>query len=161
MLAIIVAIGKNSEIGKNGKMPWHIKADLEYFKEKTVGHTIIMGRKTFLSLPSVLPERDHIILTKNKNFLYEHPRVKIVHDIDNILDEYKKDDKLHFVIGGGDIYKQALNFATYLFITKINKSFDADTFFPLVDYSQFELLESVTKEENAIEFTFCKYKRIS
>jgi len=164
MLAIIVAIGKNNEIGKDNKMPWHLKEDLQYFKKITMDKTIIMGRKTFESLPYVLHNRKHVVITRNMNFSFDHENVEIAHDIDEILIGYKNSDKLHFVIGGGDIYTKALPLCDYLYITQVDSEFEANIYFPDICYEGFELIsrsDVVLDESSKVKFWFEVYKRLS
>lgn len=155
MLSLIAAIGKNNELGKNGVMPWNIKEDLEYFKSVTMNSTIIMGRKTFESLPGILPNRRHIVITKDKN--YKNKNIEIINSLDKIKD-YKKP----FIIGGGEIYEATIDKADKLYITRIDKSFDADTFFPNIDHKKFKIISTSEKMYSPIEevnFTFEIYER--
>src|SRR5699024_5723580 len=102
MLSFIVAMDQNNVIGYQNEMPWHLPKDLRFFKEKTTGHTIVMGRKTFESIGKVLPNRKHIVLTsKNNGFPDE---VEVIHDIKTIVERFKKEQEEVFVIGGGGIY---------------------------------------------------------
>lgn len=140
MISIIVAIAKNNEIGKDNKLIWHLPEDLKRFKKLTTGKTIIMGRKTFESLGRILPNRKHVILTKNKDFKIENEMVEVVTEIDDIQ-KYIKSKEECFVIGGASIYKMLLPFAEKMYITKIDKTFIADTFFPEIDESQWKIVE--------------------
>lgn len=139
MLSIIVAIAKNNVIGNDNKLIWHISEDLKRFKEITSGKTIVMGRKTFESLPGVLPNRKHIILTRDKNFKVNSECVEIIYDFDELLNKYKNSDDEVFIIGGGEIYKQLLPYSNKLYLTKINKDFDGDTYFPQINYNDFKI----------------------
>ena len=100
MISIIVAISKNNVIGKDNKLLWNIPEDLKHFKEITLNSKIIMGRKTFESLPGILPKRQHIILTKNKNYKVNSKEVKIVYDFKTIISDFYDSDEEVFVIGG-------------------------------------------------------------
>lgn len=139
MLSLIVAVAQNNVIGKDNKLIWHISEDLKRFKEITSGKTIIMGRKTFESLPGVLPNRKHIIITRDKNYKVNSDNVTIVHDLNSLIDQYKNCDDEVFIIGGAEIYKQALPHADKLYLTKINNFFDGDTFFPEINYDYFKV----------------------
>ena len=108
-LSIIAAVGRNYELGYKNNLIWHLKGDMKFFKEKTIGHTIIMGRKTFESLPKLLPERKHIILTKNK---IEIPNVEIYNNIQSFIENYKNKDEEIFNIGGASIYKALLEYTS-------------------------------------------------
>ena len=142
MFTCIVAIGNNFAIGKDNKLLWHFPKDLKKFKEITSGNTIIMGRKTFQSLPSILPNRQHIVITRDKEFIVKDERVTIVHSKEELFASLE-DSKEYFIIGGGKIYELLLPYCTKIHLTKINKDYDADTFFPKIDYSKWD----ITKEE--------------
>ena len=147
ILSLIVAVSKNNAIGKDNKLLFHIKEDLAFFKKITLNKTIVMGRKTFESLPGVLPSRKHIVITRDKNYSIDNENVEIEHDLLSVLNKYKNSENEVIVIGGGEIYKQALesNLIDKLYITKIDKIVeDADAFFPKVsknDYSTEEIIE--------------------
>ena len=122
MLSIIVAISENNVIGKDNKLLWHLPEDLKRFKELTTGHTIIMGRKTFESLGGILPNRKHIVITRDTNYKVENNNVEIMNDIQEI-DKYVNDNEENFVIGGAIIYSQLIKKAQKMYITKIYKKF--------------------------------------
>lgn len=161
MLSCIVAVSKNNVIGKNNKLLWHIKEDLQYFKETTTNHTIIMGRKTFESLPGILPNRKHIVITRNKEFKVNNKNVEISNNIDLIVEKYKNSLNEAFIIGGGDIYEKTLPMCSKLYLTRIHKNFDGDVFFPQLDLAKFTLItKSNTKKDikTQLDFTFEVYK---
>lgn len=164
MLSIIVAFGDNYEIGQNGVMPWHLPEDLKHFKEVTSGAAILMGRRTFQSLPGVLPKRQHIIITADPSFQKEHKRVRISHDLEAELRAAQKSDEEIFIIGGGQIYQQALPFADRLYLTFVHETYsNADTFFPKIDWSQWEETERsemMIEEESQTPFEFVNFRRI-
>lgn len=126
MISLIVAMGKNHVIGLNNQMPWHLPADLAYFKKVTTGHPILMGRKTFESIGRPLPNRTNVILTRDTSFQAEG--CTVIHSIDDAIELAKKEDL--FIIGGAEIYNQFLPFVEKMYITKISESFEGDTFFP-------------------------------
>ena len=162
MISLIVATGENREIGKDGVMPWHIPKDLKYFKNKTEGNTIVMGRTTFEHLPGVLPNRKTIVLTRDIDYKVENENVIIKNNMEEIIEEYKNSDDELFIAGGSEIYKQFLPYCDRIYITKINKSFDADTYFPEIDPLQFNLISrSKVKidEDSGIEFAFYIYDK--
>lgn len=143
MISIIVATSENNAIGKDNKLLFHVKEDLNFFKKTTLHKTIIMGRKTFESLPGVLPLRKHIVITRDTNYKVDHPEVEVRHSLIDVLKELDSPNKEIFVIGGGEIYKQAIEsgLVSKIYLTKIDKTVkDADTFFPELDPSQFELV---------------------
>lgn len=131
-LTMIAAIGKNKELGANNNLIWHIKEDMKFFKETTTGHPIVMGRKTFLSLPKLLSDRTHIVLTRSGASL--HSDVLSLPSIEEFMNLAKNIDTDFYVIGGGTIYKEFLPFATKMILTEIDESCkEADTFFPDFD----------------------------
>ncbi|NFG23995.1 dihydrofolate reductase [Clostridium botulinum] len=164
MLSIIVAIAKNNVIGNDNKLIWHISEDLKRFKEITSGKTIVMGRKTFESLPGVLPNRKHIILTRDKNFKVNSECVEIIYDFDELVSKYKNSDTEVFIIGGGEIYKQLLPHTNKLYLTKINKDFDGDTYFPQINYDDFKVdykSDIIIDEKSKLEYNFINLSRLS
>ena len=132
MISIIVAKSNNNVIGSNGSIPWNVPKDLKYFKELTEGNTVIMGRKTYESLPKdkkPLPNRINIVITRDINFTANGCMVvgsleEAILKIDN-----RKDT---FIIGGGEIYKQAINFVDKIYVTEINNEYEGDTYFPKI-----------------------------
>jgi dihydrofolate reductase len=157
MLSIIAAISENGVIGNNNDLIWHLPADLKRFKKITSGHTVILGRKTFQSLPAVLPNRHHIIITKDSSFFIEDENVEVVNSLDQIITRFSNTEDEIFVIGGGEIYSQLLPYTNKLYITKVKKHFDGDTFFPNIDYSEWTILEQeigVEDERNKIPYEF-------
>ena len=160
MLSLIVAKASNNGIGKNNQLMWHISEDMKRFKEITTNHTIIMGRKTFESLGRVLPNRKHVVLTTNKNFKVEDSNVEVVNSIYDIK-KYIESDEECIVIGGAKIYELLLPYVKKMYITEINKSFDADTFFPKIDEKQWRKVECISKKDydNPLEYEFCTYER--
>lgn len=148
-ISIIAAIGKNRELGKKNKLLWHIPGDLPRFKKLTTGHPIIMGRKTFESIGRPLPNRTNIIVTRDPN--YNFKGVVVVHSIEKAIEEAKRIENTPvggeiFIIGGGQIYKQALPFTDRLYLTVIDAQAEADTYFP--DYSEFKKVISEQNNES-------------
>ena len=161
-LTMIVAAGENNEIGKDNDLIWHLRDDLKRFKSLTSGHHIIMGRKTFESFPKPLPNRTHIVITRQSN--YKSPDgVIIVNSIEDAINIAKKDSQ-PFIIGGGEIYKQAMPYASKIEITRVHATFpEADTFFPKIDTSIFKETSNVfhKKDDNhQYEFSFLTFERI-
>ncbi|WP_299097749.1 dihydrofolate reductase [uncultured Winogradskyella sp.] len=160
-LTIIVAAGEDNAIGKDNDLIWHLSNDLKRFKKLTSGHHIIMGRKTFESFPKPLPNRTHIVITRQSN--YKVPEgVIVVNNLEDALDATRK-DKQPFIIGGGEIYKQSINLADKLELTRVHASFDgADTFFPNVDTNIWKEVSRTTHEadeDHNYAFSFITYKR--
>lgn len=156
-LSLIVAVGKNMEIGKDNKLLWHIPEDLKFFKEKTSGKTIIMGSNTFYSLPKVLPNRHHIVLTLDD---YKFPdEVEVFNDFETLINSLKKRNEEMFVIGGAAIYKLFINYVDSMYITEIDKEYDADKFFPNFDKKKWNRKVLSTHECDGVECKHVLYKR--
>ncbi|MEL0651368.1 dihydrofolate reductase [Algibacter sp. TI.3.09] len=159
-LTIIVAAAENDAIGKGNKLIWHLSDDLKRFKSLTNGHHIIMGRKTFESFPKPLPNRTHVVITRQTD--YKAPDgVILVNSLEEAI-KASKSDAQPYIIGGGEIYKQAMEVADKIELTRVHESFDADTFFPEVDSSIWK--ETAHKFHNKddkhdYEFTFLTYER--
>lgn len=163
MLSIIVAKANNNVIGGNNKLLWHLSKDLKRFKEITTGNTIIMGRKTFESLPKVLPNRHHIILTSNKNYKVDSDSVTIVNNIEEIVDKYKDSVEEAFIIGGGEIYNLLIPYTNKLYLTRIYKDFEGDTYFPNIDLSNWEVSyksDILSDEKENLTYDFINLTRI-
>ena len=161
MLSIIVAKAKNNIIGKDNKLIWHLPADLKRFKQLTSGHVIIMGRKTFESLGTVLPNRKHVVFTQNNDFVVDNENVEVVHSMLEIK-EYIDNDEENFVIGGAMIYNLLMPHVTKMYVTEINQDFEGDTFFPKINEDVWKVTErekGVTDENNKLEYEFVTYER--
>lgn len=160
MINFIVAVGKNNVIGKDNKLPWRLPEDLKYFKKTTLDKTMIMGRKTFESLPGILPGRNHVVLTR-KGINTEHPQVSSIGSVKEVLTKFKNEEV--FVIGGSDIFKQFLPYVDKLFITNIDEDFEGDTYFPEINLDNWELksyVKGIKDEKNPYDYSFKVYKRI-
>ncbi|MBN4070131.1 dihydrofolate reductase [Olleya sp. AH-315-F22] len=145
-LTIIVAAGENDAIGKNNKLIWHLSDDLKRFKSLTNSHHIIMGRKTYESFQKPLPNRTHVVITRQNN--YQVPEgVIVVNSFEDAIDVTKNDSQ-PFVIGGGEIYKQAIAFADKIELTRVHENFEADTFFPQIDASIWEEAHNTFHEKD-------------
>ena len=161
MISIIVAIAENYAIGKKGDLLCHMPADLKHFKEITSGHTVMMGERTFLSLPKhPLPNRRNIVLTDVKGKTFEG--AETVYSLDEMVNCINGEEEA-FVIGGGMVYKQAMEFADKLYITHIHHSWeDADTFFPVIDppiWKQVSAERHSADDKNPYDYTFAEYGR--
>jgi dihydrofolate reductase len=157
---MIAAIGKNFELGKNNRLLCHLPADLKRFKEITSGYPVIMGDRTWESLPiKPLPNRTNIVITLNKNANYQH--CEIVHTIEDAVELVKNEEKA-FIIGGATIYKLFIDKIDTLYLTRIEADFDADVFFPNVDFSEWQLIEEVVynkDEKNEYDMRFQVFKQ--
>ena len=139
MFSIIAAIGKNKELGKNGDLVFHIKEDMKYFRDTTKGHKIIMGHKTWDSLPGKLPNRENIVISRNQ--------------VEGTAEEI-------FVIGGGMVYFEFMNYAKNLYLTEVDTTVsDADTFFPEFDKTKYHKTIIKKGSENDLTYTFAKYTK--
>ncbi|MBI4136944.1 dihydrofolate reductase, partial [Candidatus Roizmanbacteria bacterium] len=145
MLSLIAIIGKNRELGKDNKLIWSIPPDLERFRKLTAGHPVIMGRKTFESIGHPLPERTNIIISSRGP----------IRSIDEAIEKARQSpgaDEI-FIIGGGQIFAQAINLADRIYLTVINATADADIFFP--DYSQFsKIISQESHELGGLRYTY-------
>lgn len=156
-LSLIVAIGKNNEIGKNNRLLWHIPEDLKFFKEQTIGKTILMGSNTFYSLPGVLPNRHHIVLT-NDNFEFPDG-VEVFNNFDELLRRIEEADEEIVVIGGAMIYKEFIDYVDTMYVTEIDESFDADRFFPEIDKEIWSGKVLSKHKYNDLKYSHVKYTR--
>ena len=153
IISIIAAVSDNNVIGKNNKLPWHLPEDLKRFKEVTSGHTVIMGRKTYESIGRPLPNRVNIVITRNKDF--KPKGVKVVHSIEEALSLASEAGETEtFIIGGAEIYKQALPLANKIYLTRINKNYKGDAYFPELG-KEWKETECVKKEG----YEFCTYEK--
>ena len=163
-IEIIVAVATNNAIGKDNNLLWRLPADMRFFKEKTITNAVIMGRKTYESIPlkfRPLPNRTNIIITRNK--VFEAKGTIIVHSLDEAVDAaINAGHQRLFIAGGGEIYKQALTRANKLWVTRIHRAFDGDTFFPNFSLSNWEIKQFKTFEadtENPFAYSFVEYQR--
>ena len=157
MTTIIAAVGENNALRKDNDLVWHLPDDFKRFKELTTGHYIIMGRKTFESFPKPLPNRTHVVITRQKD--YKPEGCIVVNSIEKAL-ELAKGDEQPFIIGGGEIYKLGLPFSDKIELTRVHESFDADTFFPEINEHEWELSKSVhhpKDEKHKHDFTYLTY----
>lgn len=162
MLSIIVAKAKNNIIGKDNKLLWHLPDDLKRFKELTIGHNIIMGRKTFESLGGILPNRKHIVFTQNPDFKINDENVQVVHSMLEIQEYIEKDEE-NFVIGGAMIYNLLMPYVTKMYVTEIEKDFQGDAFFPRIDtqvWKEVSRENGMKDENNDFDYDYVVYERI-
>ena len=160
-ITIIAAASENNALGKDNDLLWHLPDDFKRFKKLTTGHKIIMGRKTFESFPKPLPNRVHIIITRDPNYTVNYPDCIIVHSIEDALYLTKKEDC--FIIGGGEIYKQAEQFTTKIELTRVHGTFEADTFFPEINTNAWKLTKEEPHpkdEKHKYAFTYLTYSKV-
>lgn len=173
MISMIAAVGKGNELGYRGDLVWRLPEDLKRFKEVTKGHTVLMGHKTFNSLPKLLPDRKHVVLVsdpekfsveaKEKESAVEpRPEVIGITELFEFIDKYKGTPEELFVIGGGSIYKQLLPYANKLYLTEISADFpEADVYFPEFDKSDFkkEVVKKGRNDKYDLNYSFVVYTR--
>jgi dihydrofolate reductase len=161
IVSSIVAVSKNRVIGKENGMPWHLPKDMRYFKRKTLDRHVIMGRKNFEAMGNPLPKRTNIILTRDPFYISSSSLV--AHTIEEALSiAYDNGEEEVFIIGGGEIYKQSMDFWDRLYITEIHEDVEGDIFFTDPDYNDWKLVseESHQKDDsNPFDFTFKVYER--
>lgn len=159
MIIMIAAVAENNALGKNNDLLWHLPNDFKRFKAVTSGHYIIMGRKTFESFPKPLPNRTHVIITRQKDF--QHDGCIVVDSIQKAIEVCPKNETI-FVIGGGEIYSQSMAFADQLDITRVHHSFDADVYFPEINSEIWELTSetfNAKDEKHLFDYTFQTFVR--
>tara|TARA_X000001036_G_scaffold402304_1_gene408023 strand:+ start:374 stop:871 length:498 start_codon:yes stop_codon:yes gene_type:complete len=156
-ITIIAAVSENNVLGKNNKLIWHIPDDLKRFKKLTIGHSVVMGRKTFESISKPLPKRKNIILTRNKN--YKAKGTFIANNIQEALN-FCKNDNQPFIIGGGEIYKLFLDISDKIELTRIHQPYNGDAFFPKILEEKWKLIDSKKnnfKQNIDIDFSYLTY----
>ncbi|WP_309613396.1 dihydrofolate reductase [Flavobacterium sp.] len=157
MITLIAAVAENNALGKDNQLLWHLPDDFKRFKNVTSGHYIIMGRKTFESFPKPLPNRTHIIITRQKKYPSEN--CIVVDSLQKAIAICPPTEEL-FIIGGGEIYNQSIEIADKLDITRVHNTFDADTFFPEIDLNKWKLTSAEfhsKDEKHQFDFTFQSY----
>ncbi|HLW50816.1 MAG TPA: dihydrofolate reductase [Sphingobacteriaceae bacterium] len=159
-ISIIVATSENHGIGKNNQLLWHLPNDLKFFKKITSGHTIIMGRKTFESIGRPLPNRRNIVITRQKGLIADG--VETAASISEALKLTSGEPEV-FIIGGAEIYRQTLDHADRIYLTKVSVQLDADAFFPLIDPKQWQIIaqeDHAADEKHAYSYSFVILDRI-
>lgn len=161
MISILVAMDKNGLIGKDNDLPWRLPNDLKYFKQLTTNHIILMGRKTYESIGRPLPNRTNVVLTRNESFHSEG--CQVVHSVEEVQQLFNEESKQEiFVIGGSDIFKLLLPYTDRLYITKIDEIFEGDTYFPEINYDNWNLVsreQGEKDENNPYDYYFCIYDK--
>ena len=157
-ISLIVATSQNMVIGNNGDLPWHIHGDMKRFKELTMGHSVIMGRRTWLSLPKrPLHGRRNIVLTHDTDF--QPDGAEVAHSVPELLKMIRHDDE-PFVIGGATVYRELLPFVNRLYVTWVYKDFEGDTTFPVIDLSRFMQIgetQKLTDSESGLSYGYTEY----
>jgi dihydrofolate reductase len=167
IVSLIVAVSENGVIGKDNDLIWHLPKDMQFFKETTMGHHVIMGRKNFESIPhkySPLPNRTNVIITRQADYAAEG--CVVVNSVEAALEIAKKNGNTEpFIIGGGQIYKLALeaNLVDKIYLTKVHHAFDGDTFFPELnsDWKEVERIDCKADEKHEYAYSFFTFEKIN
>ena len=161
MISFIVAAAENNVIGKDNQLPWHLPSDMKYFKNQTWGMTVIMGRKSLESLGKPLQGRKNIVVTRNKDWKQEG--TEVAHSINEAIDLAKETGVNEiFIIGGAEIFKEAMPVANRIYLTRIHHHFDGDAYFPEVSDAEWTLVQSCfcdADEKNQYPHTFQVWER--
>lgn len=158
-LSLVAAVAENGVIGREGDLPWHLPEDLKAFKRRTVGHTLVMGRKTFDSIGRPLPRRRSVVLSRNPEL--EIPGAETAGSLEEALERLAGEEEV-FVVGGAEVYRRALPKADRLLLTRVHASVEGDTFFPEIDPDAWRLAEEErhpADEKHAFPFSFQTYER--
>ena len=154
---IIAAVGQNNELGKNNDLIWNLPGDLKFFKEVTTGHTVLMGKNTFYSLPKVLPNRKNIVITDE---YIDNDEIEQYNSLEEFYNKYQDSDDDVFIIGGGMMYAQFIDKAEELYLTEIDATDDeAETYFPTFDKTQYQKEIIRSNEDNGIKYHHVVYKK--
>lgn len=160
IISLIVATSLNHGIGKDNQLPWHLPADLKFFKQTTMGCPVVMGRKTFQSIGRTLPGRKNVVITRDSSFNGDGKYdITLASGLSQALEQLK-DEKEVFIIGGGEIFQQSMAIADTIYLTLVNTRIEADVFFPEIDPARFELVweeKHSADEKNTFDYTFQKY----
>ncbi|MCQ6275156.1 dihydrofolate reductase [Bacillus sp. V3B] len=160
MISYIVAMDKNRVIGKNNQLPWYLPADLQFFKRVTMGHPIIMGRKTYESIGKPLPGRENIIVTRNQEYKVEG--CTVIHSVEELTKFTEEKQEEVFVIGGAELFQVTFPNVDRLYITMIEHEFEGDTFFPEFNETDWNLISTEKgpkDEKNPYDYSFNIYER--
>ena len=151
MITLIAAVNHNMLLGKDNNMPWHVKEDLQFFKQQTLHKYVLMGRKTFESLPSVLKDRTIYLLTNNKDYQVIASNVHLIFDINQLIERFKQSKDTLMVAGGGEIYKQMMPYAQTILLSKIDDHQHGDVYFPSIDLKVFKKTKTIEFEQFSVE----------
>ena len=161
IISAIVAMNPDGLIGDQNKIPWHLPADLKYFKKITLGHHILMGRKCFDSIGKSLPGRKNIVVTKNPTFIVTDCIITNSIEEGILIAQQNKEEEM-FIIGGGEIYRQSMHLVNKLYLTMVQFSGSGDVFFPQIDYNEWSLISDekhTSDDKNNYDYSFLIYKR--
>ncbi len=160
-ISLVVAVSENNVIGQEGNLPWRLSADLKKFKKLTTGHRILMGRKTYESIGRPLPNRRNVVITRNPDYLVEG--VEIFSSLEKALEVARSQNESEiFIIGGGEIYRQCLDYADRIYLSRVKVVLEGDTFFPELDLEEWQEIEKQefkADEKNDYDFDFIILER--
>ena len=157
MIIIIAAASENNALGKDNHLVWHLPDDFKRFKSLTSGHYIIMGRKTFESFPKPLPNRTHVVITRNKK--YKKEGIIVVSSLEKAI-EVTENEAQVYIIGGGEIYRESMEIADKIELTRVHTQVEADTFFPEIDHTKWQLVAEEyhpKDDKHVFDFTYLTY----
>ncbi|MEJ2237361.1 MAG: dihydrofolate reductase [Gemmatimonadales bacterium] len=160
IVSIVAAVAENGIIGRGDGLPWRLPADMRHFKQLTIGHAVVMGRKTFDTLPQPLSDRRNVVVTRDQS--YQPTGADVVHSIEAALQLVSGEEEV-FIAGGGEVYKLALPYADRLYLTVVHAECDGDTRFPDLNVDEWKLVESVrheADERHATSYSFTLYERV-
>ena len=155
MFKIIAAVGKNRELGKDNQLVFKIREDMKFFKETTIGHPVLMGRKTFQSIGRALPGRQNYVATRHPEDLPEG--VEPVRELKQFIEANSENEEEIFAIGGAEIYRAVLPYAQEIYLTEVEAETEADTFFPEFDKTKYDKIILKKGTEDGLEYAFVKY----
>lgn len=156
-LVMIAAIGRNNELGKNNDLIWHLPKDLKFFSQQTKGAKMVMGRKTFDSLPGMLPGRHHIVISRSNPDLPKE--VEVFSSVEDFMNAYQQNDETIFCIGGAQMYANMLPYADTLVLTEIDDSCDADVYFPMFNKDEYTRTSIGKENENGLCYEWVRYDK--
>ncbi len=160
ILSVIAAVARNNVIGNENKLLWHMPADLKHFKSVTSGHSVIMGRKTYESIGRALPNRRNIVISRQAG--YSAAGCEMSRSLDEAITACKGEEEV-FIIGGADIYRQALSLSDRIYLTRVAADFKGDAYFPEINFSEWKMVETQhhkADEKNGFDYSFSTYHRI-
>ena len=162
LISAISAVSQNNVIGKNNTLPWHLPADIRFFKQTTMGHPVIMGRKTYDSFEKALPGRENIVITRQKD--YSLPDATVVNSLENALEKAAilHNDEI-FILGGSQIFEQSMPLIHRIYLTRIHENFEGDTFFSVISLKEWEKIKEeyhTPDEINKYAYSFQTWEKI-
>lgn len=160
-LSAVVALSENRVIGRDNQLPWRLPADLKHFKKLTLGHPIIMGRKTYVSIGKPLPQRTNIVLTQEKQF--QAPGCIVIHSLDEAIKKGAECDSDIFIIGGAQLYRQSLPLLQFIYMTIIHQHIEGDTFFPELQLNEWKEIareDHSADSDNPLDYSFVTLERL-